>query len=56
MELFDVIKNKLMFGKTIFGIQRSTFLINQEGKLIKEWRKVKVKGHVVEVLEAVKQL
>jgi len=39
-----------MYGKKYMGIERSTFLINEEGKLVKEWRKVKVKGHVEEVL------
>jgi peroxiredoxin Q/BCP len=38
------------------GVERSTFLIDEEGKLAKEWRKVKVEGHVGEVLEAVKSL
>ena len=45
-----------MYGKKHMGIERSTFLIDKEGVLRKEWRKVKVKGHVEEVLEAVKQL
>lgn len=48
--LFDVIKMKSMYGKQVRGIERSTFLINPEGVLIKEWRKVSVKGHVAEVL------
>ncbi len=55
-ELFDVIKMKNMYGKQVRGIERSTFLIDAEGKLVKEWRKVKVKGHVDDVLEAVKAL
>ena len=50
--IFDVIKEKSMYGKKYMGIERSTFLINSEGKLIKEWRKVKVKGHVEEVLSS----
>ena len=54
--LFDVIKMKNMYGKQVRGIERSTFLIDQDGKLAKEWRGVKVKGHVEEVLEAVKAL
>ncbi len=54
--IFDVIKEKNMYGKKVMGIERSTFLINDKGKLVKEWRKVKVKGHVEEVLEAVKAL
>ena len=48
--MFDVIKEKNMYGKKYMGIERSTFLVNEEGKLVKEWRKVKVKGHVEEVL------
>ena len=55
-ELFDVIKEKNMYGKKVMGIERSTFLIDETGKLRNEWRKVKVKGHVNEVLEAVKSL
>ena len=45
-----------MYGKKVLGVERSTFLIDENGKLQKEWRKVKVKGHVDEVLEAVKAL
>ncbi len=55
-QLFDVIKMKNMFGKKVKGIERSTFLIDPEGRLVREWRKVKVKEHVDEVLEAVKSL
>ncbi len=54
--LFDVIKMKNMYGKQVRGIERSTFLIDKDGKLAKEWRGVKVPGHVDEVLEAVKEL
>ncbi|NND53563.1 MAG: peroxiredoxin [Gammaproteobacteria bacterium] len=54
--IFDVIKQKNMYGKKFMGIERSTFLIDDKGKLRREWRKVKVKGHVDEVLEAVKGL
>ena len=54
--LFDVIKEKNMYGKKVMGIERSTFLIDDAGRLRNEWRKVKVKGHVNEVLEAVKAL
>lgn len=54
--LFDVIKEKNMYGKKVMGVERSTFLIDKTGKLRQEWRKVKVKGHVEEVLEAVKSL
>ena len=53
---FDVIKEKNMYGKKVIGIERSTFLIDEDGILVKEWRKVKVKGHVVEVLEEIKKL
>lgn len=54
--LFDVIKMKNMYGKQVRGIERSTFLIDKDGVLRQEWRKVKVKGHVEEVLAAVKNL
>ena len=54
--LFDVIKEKNMYGKKFMGVERSTFLIDEKGILRNEWRKVKVKGHVEEVLEAVKNL
>ncbi|MCO4758760.1 MAG: peroxiredoxin [Oceanospirillaceae bacterium] len=54
--LFDVIKLKKNYGREYMGIDRSTFLIDKEGVLRKEWRTVKVKGHVDEVLEAVKSL
>ena len=52
--LFDVIKEKNMYGKKYMGIERSTFLINKEGKLSAEWRKVKVNGHAAEVLDFIK--
>jgi peroxiredoxin Q/BCP len=54
--LFDVIKEKNLYGKKVMGIERSTFLIDQKGILRQEWRKVKVPGHVEEVLAAVKAL
>lgn len=54
--LFDVIKEKNMYGKKVMGIERSTFLIDAGGKLRREWRKVKVDGHVEEVLDAVRAL
>ena len=54
--LFDVIKMKNMYGKKVRGIERSTFLIDSNGKLQQEWRKVKVDGHAEAVLAAVKQL
>jgi peroxiredoxin Q/BCP len=53
---YDVIKEKSMYGRKYMGIDRSTFLINEKGKLVKEWRKVKVKGHATEVLEATKEI
>jgi len=52
----DVIKMKNMYGKQVRGIERSTFLVDADGILRQEWRGVKVKGHVDEVLEAVKTL
>ncbi|MDQ7049185.1 MAG: peroxiredoxin [Enterobacterales bacterium] len=52
---FDVIKLKKLYGREYMGIERSSFLFNTNGKLVAEWRKVKVKGHVDAVLEAVKQ-
>ncbi len=55
-KLFDVIKMKNMYGKQVRGIERSTFLIDARGVLRQEWRKVKVDGHVAEVLEAAKAL
>jgi len=54
--IFDVIKMKNMYGKQVRGIERSTFLIDAKGVLRQEWRKVKVDGHVDEVLAAVKAL
>lgn len=53
---FDVIKLKKLYGKESLGIERSTFLIDAKGVLRQEWRKVKVKGHVEEVLAAVEAL
>ncbi|MDZ7854063.1 MAG: peroxiredoxin [Halomonas sp.] len=54
--LFDVIKPKKLYGKEHLGIERSTFLIDADGKLAREWRGVKVKGHAQEVLEAAQAL
>lgn len=51
-QLFDVIKMKPMYGKEVRGIERSTFLIDPNGIIRQIWRKVKVKGHVQEVLNA----
>jgi thioredoxin-dependent peroxiredoxin len=55
-KLFDVIHPKNMYGREVIGVERSTFLINAEGVLQKEWRKVSVQGHAQLVLEAVKAL
>lgn len=55
-QLFDVMNDKTMFGKILRGIQRSTFLIDKKGVLRQEWRKVKVNGHVAEVLAAALEL
>ena len=53
---FDVIHEKSLYGRKFMGVVRSTFLIDADGKLRREWRKVKVKGHAEDVLEAVKAL
>ena len=53
---FDIIKEKNMYGRKVMGIERGTFLIDADGKLQREWRKVKVKGHVEEVLNAARAL
>ena len=53
---FDVMREKSMYGKKYIGVDRSTFLINSDGIIVKEWRSVKVKGHVIEVLEALRKL
>lgn len=55
-KLYDVIKEKNMYGRKVMGIVRSTFLIDEKGKLRQEWRRVKVAGHAEEVLAAVKAL
>ena len=52
-QLFDVIREKSLYGRKFLGIERSTFLIDRSGVLRQEWRKVRVKGHVDEVLQAV---
>ena len=54
--LFDVIKPKIMYGKEVIGVERSTFLIDADGVLRREWRKVRVDGHAQEVLDAVKAM
>jgi thioredoxin-dependent peroxiredoxin len=53
-EAYGVWKLKKNFGKEYMGIERSTFIIDKEGKIVKEWRKVKVKGHVEEALQYIK--
>lgn len=55
-KLFDVIHEKNMYGRKVLGVVRSTFLIGADGKLAREWRKVKVDGHVAEVLAAAREL
>ena len=55
-KLFDVIREKSLYGRKFMGIERSTFLIDENGKLAREWRKVRVKGHAAEVLEAARAL
>ena len=55
-EDFGVWKEKSMYGKTYMGIERSTFIIDGKGLIAKEWRKVKVAGHVNEVLEVIQSL
>ena len=55
-KLFDVIREKSMYGKKYLGVERSTFLIDAKGMLRAEWRKVKVKGHAQEVLAAAQAL
>ena len=55
-EDYGVWKEKKMYGKTFMGIERSTFLIDADGKIARVWPKVKVDGHVAEVLDAVRAL
>jgi peroxiredoxin Q/BCP len=55
-QAYDVIKLKKLYGRESLGVERSTFLIDRDGILRREWRKVKVKGHVDEVLAAVQAL
>ena len=54
--IFDVIKEKNMYGRKYMGIERSTFLIDKKGKLVHEWRKVKVKDHAQKVLDIIKNI
>jgi thioredoxin-dependent peroxiredoxin len=55
-KLYDVIREKNLYGRKFMGIERSTFLVDAKGVLRREWRKVKVKGHADEVLAAAQQL
>lgn len=55
-QLFGVIKMKKMYGKEVRGIERSTFILKGNGEIVKEWRGVKVDGHVIAVLEAIQSL
>lgn len=55
-EYFDVLKKKKLFGKAVLGTERSTFIVNQEGILIGEFRNAKSSGHAREILEFIKQL
>jgi thioredoxin-dependent peroxiredoxin len=54
--MFGVVKNKIMYGKKVKGIERSTFLIDAKGVLVAEWRGIKVAGHIDEVLQTVQAL
>lgn len=54
--MFDVMKQKNMYGKQVRGIERSTFIFDADAKLVKEWRKVKVPDHVTEVLSVIQEL
>jgi peroxiredoxin Q/BCP len=55
-KLFDVIKQKSLYGRKYLGVERSTFLLDASGQLRHEWRKVKVPGHAEEVLEAAQRI
>jgi len=55
-KMFDVIKEKSLYGRKYMGIDRSTFLINREMEVLNVWRNVKVKGHVEEVINFIKEL
>ena len=55
-KIFDVIKEKNMYGKKVMGIERSTFILNQAGVVLAEWRKVKAEGHAAVVFEKIKEL
>ena len=53
---FDVIKEKSLYGRKYMGVDRSTFIINKDAKVVYAWRNVKVKGHVEEVIDKLKDL
>lgn len=53
---FDVLKLKKMYGKEHLGVERSTFVLNEQGEIVHEWRKVKVANHAQEVLDTVKRI
>ena len=55
-EKYGVWKEKSMYGRKYMGIERSTFILDEQGKIVKEWRKVKVTGHVDEVMQALAEL
>jgi len=55
-ELFDVWRMKKLYGREYMGVVRSTFLIDQEGRLVREWRNVRLKGHVEQVLATAKEI
>lgn len=55
-QMFDVIKEKNMYGKKVLGIERSTFIIDEAGKLVAEFRKIKAAGHAAEMLKVVKSM
>ena len=55
-KIFDVIKEKNMYGKKVLGVERSTFVIDSQGRLAAEWRKVKAEGHAQEVLNKLKEM
>ncbi len=54
-KLFDVMKPKKMYGREYIGVERSTFVFNREGELVKEYRNIRAKGHAAKVLEFIKE-
>jgi peroxiredoxin Q/BCP len=55
-QVFGVMKEKNMYGKKVWGIERSTFLISSSGKILREWRKVKAEGHAQDVLKVLEEI